>query len=558
MKKRLLLATSLALPTFFFGACADESNVIQNQKTHQSQLQEAWDSRNAPENMGYDYLRRTYNYETRLGQLPAAAKLKTIPWSSGYWPTYLGGLTFRLWSESSNLVDLYGYNLIPFQQLRQDAIAYLSPIEKLDIYLGNTDYRLTRQERERTQILRTVPGSGMYDPRFSIARWEGLCHAWAPAAYLFSNPRPVTLRGPSGASVHFGSADIQGLLVHYLHYNEAQTKFLGGRCNLDFGQLQNQLRSGAISYDQYRAALSSAECRDTNAGAFHIVLANQIGRLNESFVVDKTRDLQVWNQPVYAYSSRVLNQRNSATAGAAPGTVSEVDVETQMTYIVETAYQWEGQFVSESLRDITYRYRLELDRSGRIIGGDWYDNGSGTFDDRPDFLWTQSLPEARTAVDQAILSIYRQSLGGMANTPASSEPHRPEPSTPSTSTGNSGSTSSPAETSPERAPYLNARLSWSHRYANSSQIVVHLEGTVLDSSARSGRLTFYDRQGKKYVYKDFPLRAGNAFFEDVQIHAQFYVGASFLVFDASGRSLGGEIYEFSDVSIPTDDLIVSR
>ena len=64
--------------------------------------------------------------------------------------------------------------------------------------------------------------------------------------------------------------------------------------------------------------MTRPECEDTNPGAFHVVLTNFIGRLNRSFIIDKTRDLEVWNQPVYSYESKILKETDGVSRGAHP------------------------------------------------------------------------------------------------------------------------------------------------------------------------------------------------------------------------------------------------
>jgi hypothetical protein len=157
-------------------------------------------------------------------------------------------------------------------------------------------------------------------------------------------------------------------------------------------------------------------CRDVNAGAFHIVIGNQLGLNREGFLIDKTRDVEVWNQPVFRYDSDVVGW-SGPEAGASPGTDRVVRVKTRLYFADDTDYGWafwfptlpslfgiQSPFLSEYERyqqfliregDQTepgkypegildyadYEYKLDLDRDGVILGGEWI-----TFD-RPDFLW---------------------------------------------------------------------------------------------------------------------------------------------------------------------------
>ena len=149
--------------------------------------------------------------------------------------------------------------------------------------------------------------------------------------------------------------------------------------------------------------LNSKNCTDTNPGAFHIVLANQISSLNESFVVDITRDAEVWNQPVVGYHSKVLKTTHKISEKAAPGTVQEVFIETIMDYIEEVPQSFKREKAPESVVSETYTYTLELDKRGRIIGGEW------TSFERPDFIWKVSRPGFK-GFFKDLEKIYKKSI----------------------------------------------------------------------------------------------------------------------------------------------------
>ena len=163
---------------------------------------------------------------------------------------------------------------------------------------------------------------------------------------------------------------------------------LGARCSI-FGNI----------------GLNTPSCRDANAGAFHIVLANQIGILKEGFIADVARMGEVWNQPVYKFESRQLSRRGPSP-GAAPGTYEEVVMETMMDYSIEIQPQWDplGQLAERPMtRSVLYRYRLELNRDGEILGGIWLQ------DDRPDFIWLQRRGPF-FGTDASIQKIYEASV----------------------------------------------------------------------------------------------------------------------------------------------------
>jgi hypothetical protein len=219
------------------------------------------------------------------------------------------------------------------------------------------------------------------------------------------------VKNKDGVDIPFSSSDVNGLLTMFLHHVPSpRVSFLGGRCEEDLSAIQDKIE--AIQYaeegspyftwteeqkaeeikklqEELESRGEQIECRDTNAGAFHLVITNQIARLQEGFVADVTRDDEVWNQAVFGYSVQVDEEKEGRSPDAAPLTVKEVTVTTTMKYIVEVPYHLErGAYnhdAAEALVD--YRYRLELDSQGAIIGGKWLSY------ERPDFLWKQEIPE---------------------------------------------------------------------------------------------------------------------------------------------------------------------
>lgn len=137
-----------------------------------------------------------------------------------------------------------------------------------------------------------------------------------------------------------------------------------------------------------RESFRTNGCSDTNAGAFHLVLTNIVGIQKQSFVADITRDREVWNQAAAAYTSKEVAtyEGDKISPTAAPGTVKEVEIATTFYYTGEMAPAWEP-FGNGSALDrryhlpLNYRYKIELDVNGNIIGGSWLS------DSRPDFLW---------------------------------------------------------------------------------------------------------------------------------------------------------------------------
>jgi hypothetical protein len=334
-----------------------------------------WNRNNHPDLMGF-------KYERDFSKLPLKGDLKTTPWSGDYWPTYKGGITYR-WNQKGVAKDIerWSYDLEDIADIKTP-LKDLSPAEKFDLFLGHEGFPLTTYERERTKIFKTIETHETYDKSFEIPTWEGLCHAWAPATIHYGEPESVTVTGAKGHKITFGSSDIKALLTYHLHLNKGiKTKGLGSRCYLDFAELRKKHEDGEITKEELDAKINSDACADTNAGAFHVVLTNQISFKDESFIVDVTRDAEVWNQPVTGYTTEVYKTTEGASEGAAPGTVKEVWVKTGLKYIIEVTQSFELIPTPWKIKYAYYDYRLELNKEGRIIGGEWIS------ETRPDFLW---------------------------------------------------------------------------------------------------------------------------------------------------------------------------
>jgi len=251
----------------------------------------------------------------------------------------------------------------------------LSPAEKYDIFMGRLDYPIVRSE-----WLRTSPDN---------AGWEGLCHGWAPAAGLYSEPSPVDIKSADGIQLHFGSADVKALLTYFnAEYVHVNSYFLSQRCNADL--------------DEKPEMAESSECLDMHAATHHLVLTNQIGgNISKFFVVDVDRGYAVWNQPVFKYVSSIIGERN-ATNTSAPGTVREVRVKMTMLYTQESSPNWKPHNDRPVTNSKAYDYWLELNANDTIVGGSWNSW------ERVDFAWKNDLPEF-SGYFKGLRRIYRLS-----------------------------------------------------------------------------------------------------------------------------------------------------
>ena len=316
------------------------------------------------------------------------AKLAETPWSDSYWPIYQGMLANRYsdpefpassdWKENKDYV---------VKNLGQSLdLSILSPAEKYDLIVGDTNYTLTK-----TML---AGGKSYYDAYGKVEGWMGLCHGWAPAAYMVKRPeRAIEVMAADGVTwVPLYPSDIKALTTLLWSNANVPTRFIGGRCN--------EIKSPLDSLGR----ASGNECLDNNPGTWHLAVVNQIGVSKRSFVMDATSTYQVWNQPVYSYTYTYFNPlkrsqsvplkeatllRSQYTndplrSVRAPDAVSIVGIKMTVQYVVENepSTNLTDSSKQDSIQSVSYIYDLELNNKGEIIGGEWLN------EDHPDFLWT--------------------------------------------------------------------------------------------------------------------------------------------------------------------------
>lgn len=296
------------------------------------------------------------SYERELSALPQSGTVPTnrIPWSESFWPANEGGIAVRWnWGGASNFKKnkLYSMNELLF--MNEGFIARLSPAEKFDILMGRYDYPTVKGERARVSRLQ--------------ADWHGICNGWTAASLNHEEPAAVTLVNADGIRVPFGSSDVKALLSYYYAVVESQSAGqIGSRCSVGIQ--------------------ASKTCKDVNPGAFHIALANEIGMKRRGFAIEIDPTGQVWNQPMYAYSSRIVGEGSPSRRDRRRHNVDrEVTVETTISYGddgVDYPRMYPTNGTSEHHTESkTYRYTLKLNYAGEIIGGEWLQKN------HPDFIW---------------------------------------------------------------------------------------------------------------------------------------------------------------------------
>jgi len=261
--------------------------------------------------------------EFKLDALPLTGEAQTIPWAGNYWPTYEDNINFQ-WDGAADSPALKYEKSFGGTGV-EDAVSKAHGI----------DSRSTAKECKEASECNSALGETCgkrrgKDTGRCIPTWWGICHAWGPAAILLPEPKhPVTRYG-----VTFKVQDLKALAT--LVYNSSTSKFVSLRCNVGAGD-------DAVKLDAYgRPSNANAQCRDTNAGTWHVLATNYLGIKRQAFVEDRTYDHQVWNQPLRGY--RVTNKKvvTFAEANALIGATSVGGATTQKTGTVKKG-EWSHQ-----------------------------------------------------------------------------------------------------------------------------------------------------------------------------------------------------------------------
>lgn len=371
--------------------------------------EDAWNYRNDPAKFAR-FVEKDFEY--KLDALPRTGESDNKPWPDTYWPTFADSTNHR-WKGDDELSPLEKYDLAFNNWMMPSNFMDLKPFDPKDCEAGYdpeyyeqlgpaAKYMSDKKGNKRSRDGIDSDGDGEIDEcddesNDGVEFWWGLCHAWVPASMNEVEPRyPVEMNG-----VTFYPADIKGLLQ--TAYDSSNSMILGGRCNAKGADLERD-EQGRIVDDN---------CRDTNAGSFHVVLSNMLGRYNLSVAEDRTYDYEVWNQPIEKFEITKQEYIDVAQANALLGVEGDtykynddaekfVEVEATLTYITESEAEAKPLVPELALyrRSDNYHYILELDAEGHIIGGEWLqgrtDHPSWGYSEQPDFLWISNGPASNS------------------------------------------------------------------------------------------------------------------------------------------------------------------
>lgn len=323
-------------------------------------------------------------------------------WSSGFFPSWYGGIAGR-WQDSHStlfLRTIFGFGVASAREVqdvlqaarldsdKQDFLFKLSPTEKYDLALG--DYGFTA-----TKSILAITHDAVEWPKY----WYGICNGMAAASKWYQEPtRAVEVINPNGFRIRFHPNDVKALLGYALADASLWTK-LGARCFVNGPE--------------------SASCR-ANAGAFFIATMNRIGLAHDSFVLDGFSGTR---KQFYLFDAAKVDVLSE------PKPVEEFKdwtLPTPIRYIAKVRFALD--FVSTLLSDQVGEKRvgrivvprvldayIALNDVGEVIGGAWIGD-----EDVPDLIFfpssfptydSQKRLRANSAFNWSVIErIYRQSV----------------------------------------------------------------------------------------------------------------------------------------------------
>lgn len=327
-------------------------------------------------------------------------------WSADYWALYKGGPAHRYLDANLNqLIRKTSNNAVwkvakdyiesnPVENLVQsNVLINASPSEKYDFLIGDNQYTLTKA------LWKYGEGNYYYyrDKNESWT-WMGFCDGWALASTNAVRPKNYieAIAYDGVTRVRFYPDDIKALAtLAYARGYIGGLAIVGTNCKVRSPQKDSNGRILEIHGQE--------GCFDINPGSWHTVITNQIGKQAQTFIMDATYDLEVWNHPVKSYSYKYFNPKTMVYSDSLEAsmvsrsdfyndkfasyrsnqTKSIVGVVMEVIYLTETGSvgRVNDSPIYDAHRSVKYLYDLEIDASGNIIGGEWYQNA------HPDFLW---------------------------------------------------------------------------------------------------------------------------------------------------------------------------
>ena len=246
--------------TFALGGCSTVETQHADETVY-SNVQRAveWGIHDQPSILSNDF-------EYTFSELPTAGEVEQTPWTGSYWPTYRDNINYR-WAGPESDSPAKKYEKAFGRTDLEDRVSKHFGIDSAPNYKLDSCTKEEDCEEEGSVCAKRFEAEEGY----CVPTWWGVCHAWAPAAIMEKEPEQAVEHN----GVTFQINDLKALIS--LSYTAGlATDFLSLRCNKNDDKEE-------IEYNEYGIPKAD-ECADTNAGTFHVVVANMMGIQKKSFI----------------------------------------------------------------------------------------------------------------------------------------------------------------------------------------------------------------------------------------------------------------------------------
>lgn len=305
---------------------------------------EEWNFKNNP------FFNSSKNLETKIELLPQSFELSNLIGSEWIWPFKEGGILNR-WSlkNPKSPKEKYSFEFFSFENLKNVDLSQLSPPEKFDLFLGNSNWSFSKFIKKSQ--------NNLLESEFKTEL------AFSETILKFKDPRSLVLEGKTNLNIPFGSSDIGALLFASILFDEKSNyKIIGSPCKITLNKE------------------NVAQCEGINPGSFHILLSNFIGLQDKGIILDLKRDKKTELRPVVGYVSNFQAIEGPISKMASKKTKRELLVTTFIKFVRPRMPRWSQDYSSNTRGFESYNYTLELDNENNIVGGRWI-----SFN-RPDFM----------------------------------------------------------------------------------------------------------------------------------------------------------------------------
>lgn len=284
-----------------------------------------------------------------------------MAWGGNWYACRNGGITHRFHGDERDYPNSKTLNWSKVKAMTPEEIYKLSPAEKLDIYLNDSNFSVTKFE---------LQNRGPERPDRNDDGWCGFCNGARIAGAIMPEPRKeVTLWsiGPNTQQVRFSIGDIKALVsAAYMH----------PAFTFSFGLPDEQ--GGNIN---------------PHAAIFDVLLRLYLGKNKIPFVVDDAYGAAIFNETVIGYNRAINKPRQLSSQERQLYRNSERAVDVSITLYLQDELSFErseletitimsdsGKALNEFEDDAvhkrwvhkkSYRYTLYLDANNLINDGNW-------------------------------------------------------------------------------------------------------------------------------------------------------------------------------------------